>query len=1028
MLFTGIASGVNFYFSPSTGGGAPSDALLRGEFADSLAARGFVNADTVGGPLATRYWVNSQGFLTSESGDITSVQAGDGLVGGGTSGDVTLSVAVDYNGGLEIQDDSLNIKLADSKLSLSSAGLTVNESALTLSNLSGQVTDAQVPDNITIDFADSARVVWLADSVKQVPTHTHTESDITDLSHYTTSDFNTDFATKTTDDLTEGSTNKYESTSVSGAGLDISSYVISLDLIPTTGNATLIEEEDALQVKYDTNDFTEDANGLNINDANWASQTELNAKLDKSAFGDSLANYLLDSLSNVNISSSSTGDLLYYNASGQWVNLPIGSTGLVLKVGASGVPEWGTDNTGGGGSSYADSLRTNDGTFDADIWLDSSGLIDTLGINTSQWNTYIQNHEVGDISSVIGGSGLSSGGSSGDVTLDVLVDYDGGLEIGDDSLNIKLADSKLSLSSSGLTVNEDALTLSNIGGSVTDAQVPDDITINYADSARAASVADSAVVVAESGIPSSITRDSEWDTAAEINAATTDEDFLTESTSFSGDVSGTYNAIQVIDDSHNHVISNIDYLQDSLNAKVAYSDTTNGPIATRTWVNSQGFLTSETGDISSVTAGNGLGGGGNSGDVTLDVLLDYDSGLEIGDDSLNIKLADSKLSLSFSGLTVNESALTLSNIGGSVTDAQVPDDITINFADSSRASAVADSAVVVSESGIPSSITRDTEWDTAAEINAVTTDEDFLTESTTFSGDVSGTYNSIVVADDSHNHVITNIDPFTETQLETQLSDVTNVYTNNDGSLSDDDLSDNVLTDLSDVSATTGSGNTVVLSSSPTITTPIITLEQSTSPSNTSEGRIQWDTDDDKIVVGDGSSTVTFTPDPSVIMKMLIPEYYSSVMDTLSEHGLNHYGRFETVEDSVNASTYYNCYKWTVPDSSTSQYYAIKVHWQVPSDFSSWDTNAIRIYYKTGLSGTTNNSIEVDIYESDTGTLVYDGSELSSTTWTSLVVTSTNLSSYFAANEIMRIIIKVKADNTTDAAVYVGRIQFRYVR
>ena len=42
---------------------------------------------------------------------------------------------------------------------------------------------------------------------------------------------------------------------------------------------------------------------------------------------------------------------------------------------------------------------------------------------------------------------------------------------------------------------------------------------------------------------------------------------LTTSTSFGGDVSGTYNAIVIADDSHNHVISNVDGLQDALNAK-----------------------------------------------------------------------------------------------------------------------------------------------------------------------------------------------------------------------------------------------------------------------------------------------------------------------------------------------------------------------------------------------------------------------------------------------------------------------------
>jgi len=45
-------------------------------------------------------------------------------------------------------------------------------------------------------------------------------------------------------------------------------------------------------------------------------------------------------------------------------------------------------------------------------------------------------------------------------------------------------------------------------------------------------------------------------------------EFLNSSTQFSGDVSGTYNSIVVADDSHNHVISNVDGLQTALDAKV----------------------------------------------------------------------------------------------------------------------------------------------------------------------------------------------------------------------------------------------------------------------------------------------------------------------------------------------------------------------------------------------------------------------------------------------------------------------------
>lgn len=46
-----------------------------------------------------------------------------------------------------------------------------------------------------------------------------------------------------------------------------------------------------------------------------------------------------------------------------------------------------------------------------------------------------------------------------------------------------------------------------------------------------------------------------------------------------------------------------------------------------------------------------------------------------------------------------------------------------------------------------------------------------------------------------------------------------------------------------------------------TITQPTLTLKQSAAPTPTAEGDIQWDTDDNKIKVGDGAATKTFSDD-----------------------------------------------------------------------------------------------------------------------------------------------------------------------
>ena len=53
-----------------------------------------------------------------------------------------------------------------------------------------------------------------------------------------------------------------------------------------------------------------------------------------------------------------------------------------------------------------------------------------------------------------------------------------------------------------------------------------------------------------------------------LNAKQDASTALTTSTTFSGDVSGTYNAIVVADDSHNHIISNVDGLQTALDGKL----------------------------------------------------------------------------------------------------------------------------------------------------------------------------------------------------------------------------------------------------------------------------------------------------------------------------------------------------------------------------------------------------------------------------------------------------------------------------
>lgn len=84
---------------------------------------------------------------------------------------------------------------------------------------------------------------------------------------------------------------------------------------------------------------------------------------------------------------------------------------------------------------------------------------------------------------------------------------------------------------------------------------------------------------------------------------------LTTSTTFGGDVSGTYNAIVVADDSHNHIIGNVDGLQAALDAKYGSgSNATLGTITTSNASNAGGYVRNIFQSTSTPAAGDGAVG------------------------------------------------------------------------------------------------------------------------------------------------------------------------------------------------------------------------------------------------------------------------------------------------------------------------------------------------------------------------------------------------------------------------------------
>jgi len=84
---------------------------------------------------------------------------------------------------------------------------------------------------------------------------------------------------------------------------------------------------------------------------------------------------------------------------------------------------------------------------------------------------------------------------------------------------------------------------------------------------------------------------------------------LTTSTTFGGDVSGTYNAIVIADDSHNHIIGNVDGLQSALDAKYGSgSNATLGTITTSNASNAGGYVRNIYQSTSTPSSGDGAVG------------------------------------------------------------------------------------------------------------------------------------------------------------------------------------------------------------------------------------------------------------------------------------------------------------------------------------------------------------------------------------------------------------------------------------
>lgn len=177
-----------------------------------------------------------------DSTEITDfTEAVQDVVGGMVTGNTETDIQVDY--------DDTNGKL-NFVVTAGGGGATA------LGGLS-DVTITSPADNNLLAY-DTGSSQWINQTAAQAGVstvgHTHTESEITDLDHYTSTDFDTDFAGKTTTDLAEG-TNLYYTTTRANTDIDarvdkafvdaLNVDADTLDGIDSTGFATSSHNHDA---------------------------------------------------------------------------------------------------------------------------------------------------------------------------------------------------------------------------------------------------------------------------------------------------------------------------------------------------------------------------------------------------------------------------------------------------------------------------------------------------------------------------------------------------------------------------------------------------------------------------------------------------------------------------------------------------------------------------------------------------------------------------------------------------------------
>lgn len=230
----------------------------------------------------------------------------------------------------------------------------------------------------------------------------------------------------------------------------------------------------------------------------------------------------------------------------------------------------------------------------------------------------------------------------------------------------------------------------------------------------------------------------------------------------------------------------------------------------------------------------------------------------------------------------------------------------------------------------------------------------------------------------------------TESELETILTDVSNVLTNNDNSDSLTEGSTNLYFTNERVDDRVGAllqaGTGVSLSYNDTANTLTVSVAQ-------------------------GSGGTVY----------LNPNYNGAVF---YGSGSNNIGQLALAYDTTNKENYY---KWT-STKSTLQNYVIAVRVKIPENFAHWKATPISFRYRTNTSSSADNKLSLSFFDTaGTEVTLTGGSNLANTSWTTASVTGPNSTGTYTPGSYVTILVRTFATTTNSGEAHVGYINLNWV-